>query len=172
DNGSCDAPRFTAHPIDCNPISWATPKAPSSFNSPLNNRNIGALIETKKFATGVCDWLVKSWALNTKTGIWELSERLESGHTDWIRDVAYELGIGLNWTCLASTGQDHIVNAWTQDGSRGARKQHMLDPTGCGSNSLSGLVWRLSWKVGGKVLAVTAGDGKVTLWKENLKGCW
>ncbi|CAH7671141.1 COPII-coated vesicle component Sec13 [Phakopsora pachyrhizi] len=174
DDGSWDAPLFTAHPIGCNSISWAPPKAPSSLTSPLNNSNSnsGAPIETKKFATGGCDGLVKIWALNSKTGIWELSESLESGHTDWIRDVAYAPGIGLNRTYLASAGQDRIVNVWTQDGTRGAWKQHMLDPTGCGGNRFSGPVWRLSWSVGGNVLAVTAGDGKVTLWKENLKGRW
>jgi len=33
-------------------------------------------------------------------------------------------------------------------------------------------VWRVSWSVSGNVLAVSCGDGKVSLWKENLKGDW
>ena len=34
------------------------------------------------------------------------------------------------------------------------------------------VVWRVSWALAGNVLAVSCGDGKVTLWKENLKGVW
>lgn len=33
-------------------------------------------------------------------------------------------------------------------------------------------VWRVSWSISGNVLAVSCGDGKVSLWKENLKGAW
>ncbi|TFY73087.1 hypothetical protein EWM64_g10925, partial [Hericium alpestre] len=34
------------------------------------------------------------------------------------------------------------------------------------------VVWRVSWSLAGNILAVSCGDGKVTLWKENLKGVW
>ena len=34
------------------------------------------------------------------------------------------------------------------------------------------VVWRVSWSLAGNILAVSCGDGKVTLWKENLKGTW
>lgn len=34
------------------------------------------------------------------------------------------------------------------------------------------MVWRVSWSVSGNVLAVSSGDGKVSLWKENLKGAF
>jgi len=30
----------------------------------------------------------------------------------------------------------------------------------------------VSWSLAGNLLAVSCGDGKVTLWKENLKGVW
>jgi protein transport protein SEC13 len=32
--------------------------------------------------------------------------------------------------------------------------------------------WRVSWSFSGNVLAVSGGDNKVTLWKENLRGEW
>jgi protein transport protein SEC13 len=32
------------------------------------------------------------------------------------------------------------------------------------------VVWRVSWSVSGALLAVSSGDNKVTLWKENLEG--
>jgi protein transport protein SEC13 len=34
------------------------------------------------------------------------------------------------------------------------------------------VVWRVSWSLSGNVLAVSCGDGKVTLWKEGLDGQW
>jgi len=34
------------------------------------------------------------------------------------------------------------------------------------------VTWRVSWSLSGNVLAVSGGDNKVTLWKEDLKGNW
>lgn len=169
DDGTWDAPLFVAHSIGCNAVSWAPPYLPTSLNSPSGAQQAGP--EPQKFATGGCDGLVKIWTLNPSTQIWELSETLEGGHTDWVRDVAYSPSIGLARTYLASAGQDRVVNVWTQDGAKGTWKQHTLDPSGNGGK-FNGPVWRVSWSIGGNVLAVTAGDGKVTLWKENLKGRW
>jgi protein transport protein SEC13 len=32
------------------------------------------------------------------------------------------------------------------------------------------VLWRVSWSLSGNILAVSGGDNKVSLWKENLKG--
>jgi len=34
------------------------------------------------------------------------------------------------------------------------------------------VLWRVSWSLSGNILAVSGGDNKVTLWKEDLKGNW
>lgn len=34
------------------------------------------------------------------------------------------------------------------------------------------VVWRVSWSLSGNVLAVSGGDNKVSLWKENLREEW
>lgn len=34
------------------------------------------------------------------------------------------------------------------------------------------VLWRVSWSLSGNVLAVSQGDNKVSLWKENLRGEW
>ena len=34
------------------------------------------------------------------------------------------------------------------------------------------VLWRVSWSLSGNVLAVSGGDNKVSLWKENLAGEW
>ena len=38
--------------------------------------------------------------------------------------------------------------------------------------SFDAVVWRVSWSLSGNILAVSGGDNKVSLWKENLKGIW
>ncbi|MBW0465081.1 hypothetical protein O181_004796 [Austropuccinia psidii MF-1] len=170
DDGTWDAPLFIAHPIGCNAVSWAPFGLPGSITSPTGSQP--TLSDQQKFATGGCDGLIKIWSLNPATQTWELAETLEGGHSDWVRDVAYSPSIGLARTYLASAGQDQVVNVWTQDGPNAPWKQHLLDPSGNDQGKFNQPVWRVSWSIGGNVLAVTAGDGKVTLWKENLKGRW
>ncbi|KAH9807572.1 WD40-repeat-containing domain protein [Melampsora americana] len=176
DDGTWDAPLFVAHPIGCNAVSWAPAIPSASLTSPSLTQNLPS--EPKKFATGGCDGLVKIWSLNPHTHVWELSETLEGGHTDWIRDLAYSPNIGLSRTYLASAGQDQLVNVWTQDGPKSPWVQHTLDPSNSGSQptgahqKFGSPVWRVSWSLGGNVLAVCVGDGKISLWKENLKGRW
>jgi protein transport protein SEC13 len=34
------------------------------------------------------------------------------------------------------------------------------------------VLWRVSWSLSGNILAVSGGDNKVTLWKEDLRGEW
>lgn len=144
----------------------------------------------RKFATGGCDNLVKIWAYNSESQTWSEEQRLEGGHSDWVRDVAFAPGVGLPRTYLASCGQDRQVLVWTQDGPGQAWNKRTLNPAPYLSSSSSisnnsgtatatatategkfpDVVWRVSWSVTGNVLAVAAGDGKVSLWKENLKG--
>lgn len=33
-------------------------------------------------------------------------------------------------------------------------------------------VWRVSWSLAGNILAVSCGDGKVSLWKEGVEKGW
>ena len=89
-----------------------------------------------------------------------------------------------------------MVYVWTKDGANGAWVKTALDPSSISSStpapsqtvaataggSVAGagaaggkfpdVVWRVSWSLAGNVLAVSCGDGKVTLWKEALKGAW
>ena len=86
------------------------------------------------------------------------------GHTDWVRDVAWAPTI-LQKSYIASASQDKTVRIWTTDPSR---------PNDWKSITLNfdAVIWRVSWSLSGNVLAVSGGDNKVTLWKENLKGEW
>lgn len=66
---------------------------------------------------------------------------------------------------IASASQDKTVRIWTTDPSQ---------PDNWKSTVLNfeAVLWRVSWSLSGNVLAVSGGDNKVSLWKENLKGEW
>lgn len=34
------------------------------------------------------------------------------------------------------------------------------------------VVWNVSWSLNGNILAVSGGDNKVSLWKQNKEGAW
>ncbi len=75
--------------------------------------------------------------------------------------------------------QDKTVLVWTKDVPTAPWVKTALDPSVSAAPGAGGtpgkfpdVVWRVSWSLAGNVLAVSCGDGKVTLWKENLKGGW
>lgn len=79
---------------------------------------------------------------------------------------------GLRLTPVQSQ-QDKTVLIWTKDTPTGAWTKTALDPNPSSGNAkFPDTVWRVSWSLAGNILAVSCGDGKVTLWKENLKGTW
>ena len=75
--------------------------------------------------------------------------------------------------------QDKSVLIWTKDTPTAPWVKTALDPSPTASQNAPStpgkfpdVVWRVSWSLAGNILAVSCGDGKVTLWKENLKGGW
>ena len=86
------------------------------------------------------------------------------GHSDWVRDVAWSPSVLLK-SYIVSASQDKTVRIWTSDPSA---------PNEWNSTSLEfeSALWRASWSLSGNVLAVSQGDNKVSLWKENLGGGW
>lgn len=76
----------------------------------------------------------------------------------------------LQKTYIASASQDKTVRIWTSTSSAGG---------GSSSNDWTSTVlnfdtvlWRVSWSLSGNVLAVSGGDNRASLWKENLRGEW
>ena len=53
---------------------------------------------------------------------------------------------------------------WTQEAVGGPWSKRLLKEGG-----FSDVVWRVSWSNSGAILAVSCGDNKVSLWKENLE---
>lgn len=149
---------FHAHGMGVNSISWAPAASPGSLISA--NPGPG---QQRRFVTGGSDNLLKIWDYNSETKSYNLSQTLE-GHSDWVRDVAWSPSI-LSKSYIASASQDKTVRIWTSDVSnpgQWASQQLEFDT----------VLWRVSWSPSGNILAVSGGDNKVSLWKENLKGQW
>lgn len=134
----------------------------------------------KRFASAGCDNLVKIWGYREDSQSWVEEDTLE-GHADWVRDVAWAPNIGLPKSYIATASQDKTVLIWTKDTATSPWVKTALDPSSAlaspssssgASSKFPDVVWRVSWSLAGNLLAVSCGDGKVTLWKENLKGIW
>ncbi|CEH17554.1 wd40 repeat-like protein [Ceraceosorus bombacis] len=171
DDGTWAVDMVAAHPIGANAVSWAPAAVPGSLISSQQPAAAagGATADVPKvrrFASGGCDNSVKIWELSAEQGRWTEAEVL-TGHTDWVRDVAFSPNIGLPRSYLATASQDRTVLIWTQDNPSSAWTKTQLT-----AQPFPGAVWRVSWSVTGQVLAVSADDGVVRLFKESLKGAW
>ncbi|KAI4287902.1 MAG: hypothetical protein L6R35_002836 [Caloplaca aegaea] len=149
---------FLAHGQGVNAVSWAPAMVPGSLVSSKPD-----LAAQRRFATGGSDCLVKIWDWNREDNTYTPTTSLE-GHTDWVRDVAWAPTI-LQKSYIASASQDKTVRIWTSDPAHPNEwKSTVLN--------FEAALWRVSWSLSGNVLAVSGGDNKVSLWKENLKGVW
>lgn len=171
-----------AHTIGVNAVSWAPAfsyglslfhdqsngTSESNDQSPSSEKDINKL--QKRFATAGCDNLIKIWLFTGKDDTWEVEHKLE-GHLDWVRDIAWAPTIGTGKTLIASCSQDRKVIIWELTRtSSGAENDSTWQPKPLGM--FDDVVWHVSWSVMGNILAVSGGDNKVTLWKENAAGVW
>ena len=86
------------------------------------------------------------------------------GHQALVRDVAWSPSVLLK-SYIASASEDKTVRIWTQDASGAGNWTSTTLEFGA-------VLWRVSWSLSGNVLAVSQGDNKVSLWKEDLSGNW
>lgn len=127
-----------------------------------------------RLVTGGCDNQVRFWRKKVlvedgETSDWEIDLESVCGgelsHSDWVRDVAWSpVRIGGEET-VASCSEDGSVLIWTKK-----RDETIWIPVLL--NQFDNPVWRLSWSLTGNILAVSSGDGDVTLWKRDLSGDW
>lgn len=182
-DGTWGADIFNAHNVGCNAVSWAPATLPGSLITPTpgapgpNHGNAAPTTSSvKRFASAGCDNLVKIWGFREDNQTW-VEEEVLKGHVDWVRDVAWAPNIGLPRSYIATASQDRTVIIWSKNTPNAPWTQTFLNPVpadgaAAGDNKFPDVVWRVSWSLAGNILAVSCGDGKVTLWKENLKGVW
>jgi len=145
--------------ITPNENNWTTPNKKSAHKGGVNAVSWSDDTEVKRFVTGGCDNQVKIWTI--KSGEPNQEEVL-SGHTAWVRDVAWAPSIGLPYQTIASCSQDGKVIIWRQMPNEPFKEVAQL------STSPQEVVWRVSWSTTGNILAVTSGDNNVTLYTESL----
>lgn len=166
-----------AHQHGVNAISWAPPISsvstiyrPNHANSGTATSNDAAAMlsrptPVKRFVSGGCDNMVKIWKWSEEGEKW-IEERQLDGHTDWVRDVAWAPSIGLPKWYIASCSQDKKVIIWINNEGPNA-------PTDWEQRTLEdfdNIVWHVSWSLMGNILAVSCGENKVSLWKEDMNG--
>ncbi|KAG9247335.1 transport protein-like protein SEC13 [Calycina marina] len=158
DNNSMDHKIFHAHGLGVNSVSWA----PSTTQGSLVSSSGGAQ-GLRRFVTGGSDNVVRIWSFDTATQTYKEEGAPLTGHTDWVRDVAWSPTV-LQKSYIASASQDKTVRIWTStaNSTEWAYKELKFDS----------VLWRVSWSLSGNVLAVSQGDNCASLWKENLRGEW
>jgi len=147
-----------AHGLGVNSVSWAPSARPGSLVSKTGDNTV-----SRRFVTGGSDCLAKIWEWNAEQKTYGLIQTL-SGHSDWVRDVAWSPSV-LSKSYIASASQDKTVRIWTADPSTPNEWK-------CTTLEFDSVLWRVSWSLSGNILAVSQGDNKVSLWKENLSGTW
>lgn len=141
--------------------------------------------------SGGCDSRVRLWYLPEGGAAgahpYHFLELLE-GHTDWVRDVAFEpLSAATRYAVIASCGQDRSViihrKQWshltTCIDDRGLRsgeggRDAMGEVSGGWERScvlFDEPVWRLSWSPTGGMLVVTTGNSEVFILREGNEFC-
>lgn len=163
DNNNFQHVTFQAHGLGVNSVSWAPATTPGSIVSSTTPGQGGGAASQRRFVTGGCDNLLKIWTFDTATQGYTKEAEL-TGHTDWVRDVAWSSTV-LQKSYIASASQDKTVRIWTSDSTSQGQ-------WACKVLNFDAEVWRVSWSLSGNMLAVSGGDNKVSLWKENLRGEW
>lgn len=148
-----------AHNLGALAVSWAPAASPGALVGVAEGE-----APVRRLVTAGCDNTLKVWTQPTAGAEWALEHTL-SGHSDWVRDVAWAPNIGLPKNTIASAGQDGQVLIWTQVDAGAAWTSVLLKDFGAP-------VWTVSWSVTGNILAVADGNNTVTLWKEAIDGQW
>ncbi|WWD19759.1 hypothetical protein CI109_104223 [Kwoniella shandongensis] len=172
-DGSTDVSIFPAHGTGANAVSWA-PSVVST--TPASNRaapSSSSLSPQKRFVTAGSDNLIRIWGYDEEAKKWSEEETIR-GHDDWVRDVAWAPNIGLPGMYIASASQDRTVLIHTRPSPSSPWSSTPLLPNAPSSQDphFPDAVWRVSWSLAGNILAVSCGDGKVSLWKEGVGRGW
>lgn len=126
-----------------------------------------------RIAAGGCDGKTYIWR-KSGGGQWALEAALppEGNVSAWVRDVAWcPAGVAT----LVGGAAESLVLATANSGENSGRVVFWR-PVGGEWRVTAELphfpvpVWRLSWSVTGRLLAVASADNNVTVWKEDLTG--
>ncbi|GMT26276.1 hypothetical protein PFISCL1PPCAC_17573 [Pristionchus fissidentatus] len=148
-----------AHDQGVNAISWAPVVQLGAFEGR------GGESGARRLVTAGNDKLVKIWCQTEPGAPWQLERQLK-GHTDFVRDVAWNPVVHHDTLTIASCGEDRSVLLWrcrgTGEGEWSCKQLELAE----------GALWHVSWSQCGSILAVSGEDNKIAYWKENLQREW
>ncbi|XAO24354.1 protein transporter SEC13 [Cryptococcus bacillisporus CA1280] len=172
-DGSIEAGIFPAHGTGANAISWAPSVLSTASGVSRSQQPSNSLTSQKRFVTAGSDNLIRIWGFDEEQKKWTEEETIK-GHEDWVRDVAWAPNIGLPGMYIASASQDRTVLIHSRASPSSPWTSTPLLPSLPQSQDphFPDAVWRVSWSLAGNVLAVSCGDGKVSLWKEGVGKGW
>uniref|UniRef100_A0A1I7ZB46 Protein SEC13 homolog n=1 Tax=Steinernema glaseri TaxID=37863 RepID=A0A1I7ZB46_9BILA len=136
-----------AHKNGVNAVSWA----PATPTAPITHAGVSR--PPMRIVSGGNDKLVKIWKLMDNRE-WVQEAALE-GHTEWVRDVAWDQTVALGFTTIASCGLDKRVIIWRCKDLESRNWAAVTLPL------FEDALTHVSWSLGA-VLAVSCADNKVT----------
>jgi len=156
-DGKWESKKEKAHSRGVNAVSWSpvVPGAISSSSAPPRIR----------LASAGCDNFVRVWRFDENT--LSVTREDELTHTDWVRDVSWAPNIASPSYVMATGTQDGKVTVWSQNTNVGIGWKPKTVP-----KETADIVWRVSWSITGSILAVSSGEGSVTLWRETPEEEW
>jgi len=159
---------FPAHDSSVNSVSWAALHSGNDYFAEEYNEKYAPL---PKFASASCDKSIKIWEYQEgTTNKFIAVATLKDAHTDWVRDVAWSPSIGSPYETLVSCSEDATVAFWRNS------KAGQNDFTKIDTKKSEGPAWRLSFSLGGNLLAVSSAgpnsENIVDIYKENEQGEW
>lgn len=100
-------------PLGVNAVSWAPYGIVSSSGSEGGDSAATVQSQPPRLATGGSDNGIRIWVKNSSTGIWEQESfdptTNDSGHKDWVRDVAWAPNVIPGRSIIASCSEDKTV---------------------------------------------------------------
>ena len=184
-----------AHKVATQAVSFAPGNSPCSLftenseNSGNSNSNKSKL----RLVSGGDENEAKIWAYDETSNTWTNEDTLEA-HDDWIKDVAWAPNIGLPEEQIATCSTDHKVIIWSRnylDNENSQNPNQQSKNSQAQENEIDTLetlnrktwkptvlppfdevIWHVSWSLTGGILACSGGVDHVSLWKQDLSGCW
>lgn len=123
-----------------------------------------------RLAVGCCDGTVRVFSAAAAAAAAKWSQTVAGRHGDWVRCVAWApcaAECGGN-AVIASCAQDCEVAVWKAAKDSAAAAAAAWEKVLVGPGKFPDGAWTVAWSECGTTLAVTAADGKVSLWKESF----
>lgn len=170
----CPTPTgLSAPPLSTSPTGTNTSSGTTGTNNSasVGSQTVEAAVAAakKRLAVGCCDGTVRLFEYNEGLRQWTQAQ-LVGTHSDWVRSVAWAPSVTSLRPRIASCAQDGSAAVWAFDHTCGRWNQTPLVGQQGEVAAAAGGAWHVEWNESGTALALTAGDGKVSLWMEATDG--